>query len=391
MADILLADDELAVRKLLKGVLEGRGYVVRTAANGDQALGQYHARRPDLLLLDVMMPCMGGLEVCRAIRREDPETPIVFLTALDSEADEIRGLGVGADAYVAKTVSEDVLLARIAAALRRSEGVSADFAFGDWRVEALGLVMRSKSGDEVALTEREVAMLRAFALHPGEVFSRDGLLTQFWGRGSAASESTVNVAMFKLRAKLGADGDGIEAVRGVGYVYRPRRRAIVSLGSNIEPRKAYLKRALAALCKMPRTRLVAASPVEETEPVDVPPEFASLRFLNQVAVFDTSLDPRDFSRRMHRIEDALDRVRTVRNGPRTIDIDLIDFGGLVISEPELTLPHPRAMGRAFVMRPLEKMGIRLGGDGHRGICAAMSPSVLEAVLPDTERVCVAIP
>ena len=201
----------------------------------------------------------------------------------------------------------------------------------------------------------------------------------------------MNVAMFKLRAKLGADGDGIEAVRGVGYVYRPRRRAIVSLGSNIEPRKAYLTRALAALCKLPRTRLVAASPVEETEPVDVPPEFASLRFLNQVAVFDTSLDPRDFSRRMHRIEDALDRVRTVRNGPRTIDIDLIDFGGLVISEPELTLPHPRAMGRAFVMRPLEKMGIRLGGDGHRGICAAMSPSVLEAVLPDTERVCVAIP
>ena len=205
------------------------------------------------------------------------------------------------------------------------------------RVEALGLVMRSKSGDEVALGEREVAMLRAFALHPGEVFSRDWLLTQFWGRGSAASESTVNVAMFKLRAKLGADGDGIEAVRGVGYVYRPRRRAIVSLGSNIEPRKTYLARALAALCRMPRTRLVAASPVEETEPVDVPPEFATQRFLNQVAVFDTSLDPRDFSRRMHRIEDELGRVRTVRNGPRTIDIDLIDFGGIVIAEPDLTL------------------------------------------------------
>ncbi|MBR2839043.1 MAG: 2-amino-4-hydroxy-6-hydroxymethyldihydropteridine diphosphokinase, partial [Kiritimatiellae bacterium] len=173
-------------------------------------------------------------------------------------------------------------------------------------------------------------------------------------------ESALNVAMFKLRSKLGAAGADIEAVRGVGYAYRPRRRAIVSLGSNIEPREAFLSRALAALGKMPRTRLVAASAVEETEPVDVPPEFASQRFLNQVAVFETSLDPREFSRRMHRIEDVLGRVRTVRNGPRTIDLDLIDFGGMVLSEPGLTLPHPRALGRDFVTRPLAKLGIRLG-------------------------------
>ena len=168
-------------------------------------------------------------------------------------------------------------------------------------------------------------------------------------------------------------------------------RAVISLGSNIEPRREYLARALDALERFPETHLVAASPIEETEPVGVPEEFREMKFLNQVAIFETSLDARGFSDRMHRVEDELGRVRSVRNGPRTIDIDLIDFGGLVISEPELTLPHPRAMGRAFVMRPLEKMGIRLGGDGHRGICAAMSPSVLEAVLPDTERVCVAIP
>ena len=360
LADILLADDERAVRKLLKGVLEERGYAVRTAANGGQALGLYRARRPDLLLLDVMMPGMGGLEVCRAIRREDPETPVVFLTALDSEADEIRGLGAGADAYVAKTASEDVLLARIAAALRRRASASADFAFGEWRVEPLRLAMRDRAGGEKALREREVALLRAFALHPGEVFSRDALLTQFWGLDASVGESALNVAMFKLRSKLGAAGADIEAVRGVGYVYRPRRRAIVSLGSNIEPRKTFLSRALAALGKMPQTRLVAASAVEETEPVDVPPEFASQRFLNQVAVFETSLDPHDFSRRMHRIEDGLGRVRTVRNGPRTIDLDLIDFGGMVLSEPELTLPHPRAKDRDFVTRPLAKLGIRLG-------------------------------
>ena len=138
---------------------------------------------------------------------------------------------------------------------------------------------------------------------------------------------------------------------------RPSSRAIVSLGSNLEPRADYLKRAIAALSALSETRFVTASSVIETEPVDVPPEFAALKFLNQVAVFETALDPFDFSRRMHAIEDDLGRVRTVRNGPRTIDIDLIDFGVQVISTPELTLPHPRAHLRSFVQKPLEELGI----------------------------------
>jgi len=134
-------------------------------------------------------------------------------------------------------------------------------------------------------------------------------------------------------------------------------RAIVSLGSNIEPRDEYLKKAVLALSMLPGTHFVKASSVLETEPVDVPEEFASLRFLNQVAVFDTTLGPLEFSRRMHAIEDALGRVRTVRNGPRTIDIDLIDFGGLVLDVPELTLPHPRAHLRDFVKIPLKELGL----------------------------------
>ena len=136
-------------------------------------------------------------------------------------------------------------------------------------------------------------------------------------------------------------------------------RAIVSLGSNLEPRADYLRRALAALAAFPETRLVAASSVCETEPVEVPPEFAALTFLNQVAVFETALDAFDFSRRMHALEDILGRVRTVRNGPRTIDFDLIDFGGQVINTPELILPHPRARHRAFVLQPLAELGISL--------------------------------
>ena len=129
-------------------------------------------------------------------------------------------------------------------------------------------------------------------------------------------------------------------------------RAIVSLGSNIEPRREYLSRALAALSSMSSTRFVKATPIEETDPVGVPAEFLHQKFLNQVAVFETDLEVRDFSRRMHSVEDSLGRVRTVRNGPRTIDLDLVDFGGMRIDEPDLVLPHPRARERDFVRDPI---------------------------------------
>ena len=138
---------------------------------------------------------------------------------------------------------------------------------------------------------------------------------------------------------------------------RPSKRVLVSLGSNIEPRAEYLKRAIAALSDLPETQFVKASSVLETEPVDVPSEFVALKFLNQVAVFETKLDVFDFSKRMHAIEDDLGRVRTIRNGPRTIDIDLIDFGGQVINTSELTLPHPRAHLRDFVKTPLRELGV----------------------------------
>ena len=128
-------------------------------------------------------------------------------------------------------------------------------------------------------------------------------------------------------------------------------RVVLAFGSNLEPRRAHLDRARAAVERFPGTRLVAASEIEETEPVDVPEAFRNLRFLNQVALVETDLAPEDFSERMHRVEDELGRVRTVRNGPRTIDIDLIDFDGLVRDDPALTLPHPRAMARAFVREP----------------------------------------
>ncbi len=137
-------------------------------------------------------------------------------------------------------------------------------------------------------------------------------------------------------------------------------RAVVSLGSNLGDRADNLSRAIASLSRLPRTRLVRTSSVLETEPVDVPEEFRALKFLNQTALFETGLAPEDFARRMHAIEDDMGRVRTIRNAPRVIDLDLIDFGGLVRQTPELTLPHPRAKARAFVLEPLRELGLALG-------------------------------
>ena len=132
--------------------------------------------------------------------------------------------------------------------------------------------------------------------------------------------------------------------------------AVVSLGSNIEPRERRLADARAALAALPQTCVVKASSVRETEPVDVPAAFRGQRFLNQIVVCETALEAHDFLHRLQAIEAAQGRVRgPVRNVPRTIDLDLITFGDLVLDEPELTLPHPRARERAFVLEPLAEV------------------------------------
>jgi len=164
-----------------------------------------------------------------------------------------------------------------------------------------------------------------------------------------------------------ASADNVTVVSNApAFVYVARNpkavRAVVSLGSNLGDRRAFLRRAVRALAALPRTRLVDVSTIIETDPVDVPAAFADLRFLNQVILLETELEPLAFSRAMHGIEDQLGRRRTVRNGPRTIDIDLIIFGAVRMRTAELILPHPRAAKRDFVRKPLEELGLQLQGD-----------------------------
>lgn len=217
--DIIVADDEPAIREGLSALLESEGYSVRTAADGKEAVRLHGERRPDLVLLDVMMPHTNGFAACVEIRRADQDVPVIFLTAKDGEMDELRGLSVGADDYISKTASEAVMLARIAAVLRRTRAASspASFAFGPCRVDAAQMRIFSPDGSGEDISPREVAILRFFASHPGEVLSRDFLLTRFWGMDFDGGDAALTVALHRLRAKLGPSSHIIETVARQGY------------------------------------------------------------------------------------------------------------------------------------------------------------------------------
>ena len=218
-SDILVVDDERTIRDALSAALTDAGYRVRTARDGAEALTLAAERRPDLVLLDVMMPRMDGFETCRKMRETDPDLPILFLSALGDERSQIRGLGSGADDYVLKDSPTSVLLARVAASLRRAERTSraGDFDFASWRVSSAKMEMRSRSGALVALSYRELALLRLLAAHKGEVLDRMFLQSQL--RMDDAGDNVLSVVVFNLRKKLGPDADAVKAVRGAGYTY----------------------------------------------------------------------------------------------------------------------------------------------------------------------------
>jgi DNA-binding response OmpR family regulator len=226
---ILLVDDEDSIQKLLAYPLEREGYRVLQARDGEEAMRRFASERIDLVVLDIMLPKLDGLEVCKRLRAES-EVPIIMLTARDDELDKVLGLELGADDYITKPFSIREFRSRVRALLRRAsvarqvdgggEVITADAMTIDLarRVVEVG-------GERVQLTYVEFELLRIFASHPGRVYSRRMLLEALWGGADYREPRTIDVHVRHLREKLEkdpAEPEYILTVRGVGYRFRDR-------------------------------------------------------------------------------------------------------------------------------------------------------------------------
>lgn len=222
MKKILVVDDDPTLVAALKYNLERENYQVFTAPDGEAALASARAGRPDLIVLDLMLPSLDGLEVCRILRRETA-APILMLTARTSETDRVVGLEIGADDYVTKPFGMRELIARIRALLRRA-GMQAGaednrLASGDLTLDLQSRAL-SRAGRQIALKPREFDLLAFFLRHPGRAFSREELLERVWGYGFAGDTRTVDVHVRWLRQKIEANPSKpvrLITVRGVGY------------------------------------------------------------------------------------------------------------------------------------------------------------------------------
>ena len=223
---ILVVDDETTHRETLVEALELEGYRAIPAADGREALVRFRADHPDLVLLDLMLPELSGVEVCRILRAES-QVPIIMLTARDGEVDKVVGLELGADDYVTKPFSLRELTARIRAIFRRAEQLAATQAppvidLGRVQVDLAGhRVLRD--GAVVPLKPKAFELLAFLVRNPGQVFTRDQLLERVWGYDYAGESRTVDVHVHWLRAELEqdpADPQLVQTVRGVGYVFR---------------------------------------------------------------------------------------------------------------------------------------------------------------------------
>ena len=226
MRDILVAEDNALLAKGICTALKSERYRVRHVADGAAALAAVAERRPDVLVLDIMMPKMDGITVCRTIRRTDAHLPILMLTARGLDSQKVEGLSAGADDYLTKPFSIAELLARIAALLRRAllaapESAADTFAFGAATVDASTLTVTASDGTSQRLLPRELRLLKLFAENPGKVFSRDELLDRLWGVSYYGTTRTLDQRLMLLRKKLGSDATRIESVHGVGYKYVP--------------------------------------------------------------------------------------------------------------------------------------------------------------------------
>lgn len=228
-ARILVVEDEADLAELVAFNLREAGHQVTTAGSGATALAELKRARPDLVILDVMLPDVSGLEVCRRIRRDEATSrvPVIMLTAKGTELDRVVGFEVGADDYVVKPFSPRELVLRVDAILRRTSGGAE--ALDERQVIEVGTLSIdvpahrvTVSGEEIPLTALEFRLLLDLATRMGRVQSRDALLERVWGYAPGIETRTVDTHVKRLREKLGQGADYIETVRGVGYRMRER-------------------------------------------------------------------------------------------------------------------------------------------------------------------------
>lgn len=222
MQHILVIDDDPAITTALKRGLHYEGYEVAIAQSGKDGLALAREHYPDLVILDIMMPEMNGMEVLRRLREEDAQLPIIFLTAKDAPNDQILGLIKGADDYIVKPFNFDVLLARIQVLLRRKSTQNPPILhFADLTID-LGAHLAKRGQHFIELTSLEFQLLTVFLQNSGQVLSKDLILERIWGYDFGGNGNIVEVYVKQLRQKLEAHGDPrlIHTVRNVGYVLR---------------------------------------------------------------------------------------------------------------------------------------------------------------------------
>ncbi len=216
-ATVLIVDDEIRMRRVIADYLHIKNYRTVEAGDGVEALEVFRAERPDLVLLDVMMPRMNGWDVCRTIRMENATTPIIMLTARSEESDELQGFELGADEYIAKPFSLKILLARIEAVLRRR----VDTATTTPALLHIDRLSREVTvgGTPVSLTYTEFELLEYLMTNHGLALSRDKILDSVWRYDYDGDARTVDTHIKKLRSKLGEAGEMIKTIRGIGYKF----------------------------------------------------------------------------------------------------------------------------------------------------------------------------
>ena len=226
---ILVVEDDRAILTGLQDLLEGEGYAVATAEDGEEALRVYEREKPSLILLDIMIPEKSGYDVCREIRKKDEITPILMLTAKGQEVEKVVGLEMGADDYIVKPFGVNELLARVRAGLRRSRQKPAVRDSGPIAFEDVTIDPKTYSGKKrnrtFAVSARELALLRFFLDHDGEVIERFRLLDEVWGIRYEGTTRTLDQHIAKLRQKIEDDPANprfIQTVHGIGYRFQSK-------------------------------------------------------------------------------------------------------------------------------------------------------------------------